>query len=138
MSLPEALRHCAGSQLLFPPLSLSLSLLLLYPPTPSSLAHFFSTSLECFQSLRGACNVLPSLAQRSSPFIHTSTSIPGAAEAAQEVIQPEHWINSNAEEWTGEENLKDDDPEMWEIIQKVGLSLNKGRIQCQLNLSVFG
>jgi len=79
---------------------------------------FPSRLLKLTQSLRGACNALPSLAQRSSSFIHTSTSIPGAAEARPQVVQPEHWFSNNADEWTGEENLKDDDPEMWSIIQK--------------------
>jgi len=79
---------------------------------------FPSRLLKISHSLRSACNVLPSLTQRPSSFIHTSTSIP-VAEATQQVAEPEHWVNNHHhEEWTGEESLQDDDPEMWEIIQK--------------------
>jgi len=73
--------------------------------------------LKVTQSLRGACNVVPALTPRLLPasHIHTTPTIP-VAEAA---TQPDHWLNNNAEEaWTGEDNLVDDDPEMWHIIQK--------------------
>jgi len=38
-------------------------------------------------------------------------------EAEQFEAVPEHWVSNN-DHWTGEEELKNDDPEMWEIIQK--------------------
>jgi len=81
---------------------------------------FPSRFLKLSHSLRNASSVLPSLTPRAplaSP-IHTSPAIP-VAEARQALAEPEHWLNSNADEsWTGEEILKDDDPEMWNIIQK--------------------
>ena len=72
--------------------------------------------LRISQTLRGACNVLPSLTPRLIPAqIHTTPTIPVAEAAAQ----PDHWLNDNNEEaWTGEDNLWEDDPEMWNIIQK--------------------
>ena len=84
-------------------------------PTPPA----FSLPSRPPQSLRSACHSLPSLSQRSSLLIHTSSS-PSVAEAQPEVIQPEHWISQGADDWTGEEPLQNDDPEMWAIIQKVG------------------
>jgi len=72
--------------------------------------------LRVTQVLRGSFNVLPSLTPRLIPaHIHTTPTIPVAEAAAQ----PEYWLNNHAEEaWTGEDELRDDDPEMWHIIQK--------------------
>jgi len=72
--------------------------------------------LRVTQVLRGSFKVLPSLTPRLIPaHIHTTPTIPVAEAAAQ----PEYWLNNHAEEaWTGEDELRDDDPEMWHIIQK--------------------
>jgi len=65
------------------------------------------------------CSQKPANLFHSSSTCNSTTPPTKTFSTVAEVAEaPEHWINQNNETWSGQEDLINDDPEIWQLIQK--------------------